>query len=205
MVPGPGCRACDRRGFFFRVSVGVALTLLGACGDKVPCDSDDSYCERADSIGECDPCWGCGAPQIVSISANCDEVGWWYDVYCVGLTGSAELYIRETNADDSWYEYGHAFPPTEPFSSAPDADTRVRDDAGGCWDDPYLDLGHVESPTDVVLSSTTLFDCTTERENTLTWSVVLYDTTGAEADCGSWGLDPTSFYEGNDFGACELL
>lgn len=146
------------------------------------------------------------ALDIESATVNCDEAGWWYDVYAVGITGFAELYIYQTGSANPYFEFRHEFDPTQPFSNAPDSDTRgYWDDADGCWDNPYLELVHVENLNEVVLSSTTLFECNTERESTLTWSVVIYDTSGAAANCGSWGEDPTGTYGGFNFGACDQL
>lgn len=184
----------------------AAISLLTACPGKNNCDSSDSVCESTadDSAGT--DCFDDTSVEIQSATYNCDDAGYWYDVYNVGLTGSAELYIFQTGSGEPWYEYGHEFPATQPFSTAPDTDTRgFWDDAGGCWDNNYMELDHVESYTDVVLSSSTLFDCTSEREATLTWSVVVYDTAGAAADCGSWGDDPAGTYEDYNFGACDML
>lgn len=182
-----------------------AFALMGTSCKDSNCDSGDSVCESTVTDDSNTDCFNF-AVEVDSATYNCDESGWWYDVMAVGLTGSAELYIYQTGSTEPWYEYGHEFWATEPFSTAPDADTRgFYDDACGEWDNPYLELAHVETPGEVSLSSTTLFDCTTERESTLTWSVVVYDTNGAAADCGSWGDDPTGTYEAYNFGGCDQL
>lgn len=193
-----------------RILLGVlALAAMGSSCKDSTCDSGDSAgCTDDTNIDDSSvSCFD--APPDVNIESatyNCDNDGWWYDVYAVGLTGSAELYIYQTGSDNPWYEFGHEFDATQPFSGAPDSDTRgYWDDAEGCWDNPYLALTHVESYTDVVAGSTTLFDCTTEREATLTWSVIIYDTAGAAADCGSWGDDPTGTYGEYNFGGCDQL
>lgn len=193
-----------------RILLGVlALAAMGTSCKDSTCDSGDTAGCTDDTTVD-DSSVSCfDAPPAINIASatyNCDNDGWWYDVYAVGLLGSAELYIYQTGSNDPWWEFGHEFDATQPFSGAPDSDTRgFWDDVDGCWDNPYLELAHVESYTDVVAGSTTLYDCTTERENTLTWSVVVYDTVGAAADCGSWGDDPTGTYEDYNFGGCDQL
>ncbi|MCB9745789.1 MAG: hypothetical protein H6740_24655 [Alphaproteobacteria bacterium] len=147
-----------------------------------------------------------GPTEVQSATYNCDSAAWWYDVYTVGWTGGAELFISQTGVDISerWSEYGHDFWPTESSEHAPDGDTRGYYDPDGYWDNPYLELAIVQSPGDVVLGDSTLYPCNTPRERTMTWAIEVRDTSGADVGCVTWGQDPSNQDDYN-FRACQAI
>lgn len=167
----------------------LSLGLLVACPGKTTCDSgevcDSDSSAGGDSVTEYET-------ALDTISYNCDAVGWFYDLYSVGWMGGADLYIYQTGSDVPWDEY-HPFP-SESFDYDPN----------GAWDNYYLELNHVDAPGDVVEGSTTLYDCDDGRKATLTWIVVVYDTEGAEADCGTWG-DDTAMAAGLNGRNCDVI
>lgn len=142
--------------------------------------------------------------EIQSATYNCDEVDYWYDVYVQGWTGSATLYIAQTRDTPPWDELGHDFWATESFDDAPDDDTRGYFDPNGQWDNPYLSLTRVDSTSAVVAGETTLYQCNADRESGLTWAVEVTDTSGAFADCATWGHN-TSDTRDYDFSACRAI
>lgn len=167
-------------------------------------DTDDEADVDVDTDTDTDAdCWGDAAVVIEAARINCDEWGYFGDVLAVGLPSGAELHIAHSTQTDGVVELGHPFRPTEPVSSAPDSDTRgYDDDLGGCWSNPYIELVTVSSG-DVVPGETTQFPCAVY--DSLSFSVGVFDSAGALADCGSGGQDPSGSYGGWDFGACGLL
>ncbi|MCB9759580.1 MAG: hypothetical protein H6739_07040 [Alphaproteobacteria bacterium] len=191
-----------------------ALALGTACKDSTTCDSGDSGCAATDDTftggddtADCTDC----ALDLTAVNWNCDATGYWYDAYMVGWQYGTELYIYQTGSTQPWYEYGHEFPASTPWSGATaqeiaDGDTRGYYSDYGYWDNPYMFLSDVDSTSAVVLGSTTLYECEEAgRNDTLTWSVVVYDENGAEADCASWGDDPSANEEGYNFGRCDVF
>lgn len=192
-----------------RLVVGaLAVALMGAnCSEEVKeCESGDSSCSTEDAGGYT------GATSIESTGHACDEADAWFDVYTVGWTDSATLYIAQTGVapEVAWFEAGHVFPVSAPYSAAVAAstgqDTRGYYDPAGFWDNPYMELARVSGEGEVALGSTTLFQCDANRESTLTWAIEVMDSTGAFADCFAWGHDVSaSSLEawGYDFSGCR--
>ena len=156
------------------MTVAMSLAALVACTDKATCDSGE-VCDSDSVSGDSGTTY---ETAFDTIEYNCDSVGWFYDLYSIGWMGGAELYIYQTGSSDPWDEF-HNFP-SESYDYDP----------GGAWDNYYMELDHVESYTDVVEGSTTLYDCDDGRKATLTWAVIVYDQEGAQADCATWGDDP---------------
>ncbi len=127
---------------------------------------DDSLCDTPDV-----------AAGTVAIGYNCDTADWWYDVYTVGWTGGGQLAIYQVDVSNPWDEIH---------------DVRSYEFAdGGHWDNLYLQLAQVDQPGDVVSGSTTLYECSSSREASMTWHLVVYETDGTtDADCAVWGDDP---------------
>ncbi|MCB9759583.1 MAG: hypothetical protein H6739_07055 [Alphaproteobacteria bacterium] len=189
--------------------LGLALSDCGGPSVNVRRDTGFGFDTggRVTARDSADLCFDC-ALEIVAPSWNCDSTGYWYDVYATGWQYGAELYIYQTGSSSPWFEFGHEFPQTEPWSTASDVDQASGDTRGyysdyGYWDNPYMELVTVDAPPDVVMGSTTLFNC--DDAETLTWSVVVYGENGASPDCASWGDDPTAEVEGYDFGRCTLF
>lgn len=180
---------------------GGMLALTACTSDKVCGDSGDA-CESAadsgsdDSGTDCPVYTGdtyigfddslCDTPDAeagtLAIGYNCDETNWWYDVYTVGWTGGGEIYAYQNTA--SPWDEGHD------IGSYAFAD-------GGHWDNLYLILDRVSDPGDVVSNSTTLYQCNSDREATLTWHLIVFETDGStEADCAVWGAEPSELNTG---------
>ncbi|MCB9759584.1 MAG: hypothetical protein H6739_07060 [Alphaproteobacteria bacterium] len=143
-----------------------------------------------------------GPVEIRSVSPTCDDERWAIDVFLVGWMSETELFMADTSAD--WVEYGHPFPPTEPWDEV-SADTRGMYDPWGSWDNPFLTLDIVADVNDVRLGRSTLFTCTPDQMEALTFSVKVWDTRGEEADCVAWGMDQDGTVDGYAFGDCRVL
>lgn len=199
-----------------KVIVASALFALVAadCSGGKECDSADTDgCETGlDDTASADDtaveaCADCVA-DIENVNWDYDEVDWFGDVYANGWTGTVDMYIYQTGSNAPWFEYGHPFPPTSPWSTATqeeiDADdTRGYYDDAGYWDNAYMVLNIVTATGDVELGSTTLFQGNADRASTLTWAVVTHDTSETQVDCFAWGGDTSFSGEGFDFGACR--
>lgn len=167
----------------------------GECNDGVDNDLNDVFdCDEEACVGSplCeDPTGGDdtgggggddtggGGPTdevtLLSAVADCDSVGYFFDVNQTGSGDAPELYIYETGSSNPWNEV-HPFP-SEPFDSAPN----------GSWVLYYMELDSVDSISAVREGETTLFDC--NMMDNLTFLVVVYDANGVGTDCGAWGED----------------
>jgi hypothetical protein len=107
----------------------------------------------------------------------CDEVSWTYDVYTVGLTSAALLDIASS---DGRTEADHAL-------------EEIDADDDGWWDHwgVLLDVVGTEDEQVADPQATTVFAC--DEEESMSWSVTVYDASGEYADCLTWGLDTRDF------------
>ena len=189
----------------------ASLLALSACGDKdtdhtheTAWPGDDTADDTRDTVaGDTGDTGGCGTytgstyigvdetlcanPEAEWSPAEpvvwgCDNVSHWLDVFTVGWTGGADVLFYQTGITNGWDE-------SHPISS-------YDYDANGWWDNLYLEVDIVSSPSDVVDGQTTLYECSTARTDSLTAQLVIYDTNNAEVDCAVWGHDP-SFPGGN--------
>ena len=113
---------------------------------------------------------------ITEAGHDCDNVGYWIDVYTTGEASVGDLYLMQTGSSEPWDEYH----PVEVYSYDPFTGTNL-----------YVELDSVDSVSDVVSGSTTLFDCS--HDATITWLLDVFDAGGTYADCLTWGHDP-SYY-----------
>lgn len=113
---------------------------------------------------------------LLSATANCDEIGYFFDVNQSGRGSAPELYIYETGSSDPWAEV-HPFP-LDPLESG----------ANGAWDLFYMELDSVDTINEVREGSTTLFGC--NLYDRLTWIVYVFDKDNVGVDCGAWGDNP---------------
>ena len=163
-----------------------ALLAFTACtdGDKT-CDSGEVCDSDSGAVVESDSACDETIVAIDSITADCDSTDWWYDVYSTGWMSSPDLWIYQTGSSNPWDEGPHPFP-AESYDYG----------ANGCWDNYYLQLAITTDWESVEYGSTTLYECSTDRKASLTWHLVVYDGSGAEADCAVWGDDPSSLGTG---------
>ena len=173
------------------------VLALSACTDGGTCDSGD--CESAADSGEtgvdCPTYTGttyigfddglCDIPldddgvayssYASAIGYDCDSSSWWYDIFTVGWTGGADLYIYQTRDTPPWDE-------THSIGSYDYGD-------GGHWDNLYAVLDETDD-WEAVTDGVTLYDCDEERESGLTWHVIVYEADEqTQADCAVWGHD----------------
>lgn len=170
----------------------VALFAAGCTDGGSKCDSGDTDC----GSGDTDTGGGGGAVLLQEVGyrdAGSDTITWFASAD--GGIGTVEVYIAETGdttSENFWTEDHDAFSYT--------ADNSY----GG--EDFELTLDIVCSYKDQVRNSSTLFDlrdswdCQTQYDtndgtmlNHSTIMFMMYDTTGAYADCAVYGNDP-SYY-----------
>jgi hypothetical protein len=147
----------------------VIVVVLWACAGQAPCDSADctgpehwNGTARLDDFG-----WGCVLPA-----------GWWFDVYTVGLTGSATVDIQEA-----------AKAPL--FESHP-LDERASDPYG-YWNEWHVELAIVPRSEPYAPGESSRFACADEPN--LTFKVTVTGTDGLDLGCRAYGADPAAFEE----------
>ena len=167
----------------------------GECNDGIDNDQNDLFdCDEDACVGsplcedvitddtggggDDDTGGGGGGDEVtlLSASAECDEIGYFFEVKQSGAGQAPELYIYETGSSKPWNEV-HPFPP-DPIESGPN----------GTWDLYYMELDTIHTIGEVEEGETTLFFC--ELYDQLTWIVFVYDNNGVSTDCGAWGDDP---------------
>ncbi len=156
----------------------VALVALTACDTKT-CETG-ADCDTSSVVVDTSPTEIYdGATTIDDVEWNCDEVGYWYVVETVGWSAGGDLWIYQTGSDTPWDEY-HPLPvfDADPYGY----ETML-----------YLALEHVDSANEQVAGETTLFDCDSKRQATLSWLVTVTDDLGNDADCLAWGDDADFF------------
>lgn len=164
----------------------------GECNDGVDNDLNDVFdCDEEACVGSplCeDPAGGDdtggggddtggGGPTdevtLLSAVANCDSVGYFFDVEQSGWGSAPDLYIYQAGSA-SWPYEVHPFP-SEPFDYASD----------GSWELYYMELNSVRSSGEVEEGETTLFNC--NDIDALTFIVFVFDLNGVSTECGAWG------------------
>jgi hypothetical protein len=141
----------------------MALVLWSCAGD--------GSCDSAACSGT--PRWT-GTARLDDFGWGCEGSSWWYDVYTVGLTGSATIDVR---LDDATAE---KHPLAERAS-----------DPYGHWDEWYVELAVV--PKTYSPGRKTGFACADEKD--LTFKVSVTDTDGSPLPCNAYGADPSLFSE----------
>jgi hypothetical protein len=130
--------------------------------------------ERACDTAECDDSSPfTGASRLDDFGWGCESSTWWYDVYTIGLTGSATV-----DAHDGTVTERH--PLAERAS-----------DPYGYWDQWYSEIAVVDGEYEPGVS--TRFGC--EDENNLTFKVTVTDTDGGTLPCRAYGAEPAVFPE----------
>lgn len=184
-----------------KLATGVgALFALTACpvtdgkcadtGDSGDCITDDSGGGDDSGDSTCDTYAGatylgvdtslCASPgNVEPVLYDCEgnNSDWWYDIYTVGWTNGVDLLIYQTGSENPWDE-------NHPIAS-------YDFDEDGYWDNLYTELDGVDDPNDVTDGVTTLYNCDSARQATLTWQIVVYDVNNAATDCAVWGDDPS--------------
>lgn len=130
---------------------------------------DDEDCHDLDTL-------------INEIDYDCNSTGWWYSVLTDGWTNQGALDMQQTAVD-----------PEVAWSESHDLYSDDYDPMG-CWDLLVLELGIEDYWENQQTNVSTLYDCTTDRADTLTWMIRVWDTDDIMSDCAVWGHDP-SYYE----------
>ena len=152
----------------------------GHTGDMGDCGTYEGAVQIAVDSSLCE--WPERDDPSSAITFDCDSANWWYDVYTVGWSGGADLWIYQTDSSTPRDEY-------HPMGSY-DFDDQ------GWWDNLYLLLDTVAYSSDVVWGRSTLYFCDQARIDRLSWHLAVYDVSGADADCAVWGEDPSSLGTG---------
>jgi hypothetical protein len=137
----------------------IALLLWSCSGDRCDsagCDEPFTGIARIDDFG-----WGCEAST------------WWYDVYTIGLVGSATVDVQDEQIAER-----HSL-------------VEKASDPYGYWDEWYIELAMVEDEYESGVS--TGFVCSDEKR--LTFKVAVTDTDGGALPCVAYGADPSLFPE----------
>lgn len=160
----------------------------GECNDGADNDLNGVFdCDEETCVGSplCEGNTGGGGDEVtlISAAADCDNLGYFYEVQQTGKGSAPELYITfDVNGSGAYSEF-HRFP------NAPD-----ETDPDGEWELYYMELGYVEYIDDVVSGETSAFPCYLYDETT--WVVLVYDENDVMVDCGAWGYSPR---EANNF------
>lgn len=179
--------------------------LVGCPPSRSPTVAATNQCDNGldqdgDGLVDCDDpdCYGsavCGgvpasSREIDWIQWNCENSSdYAYHVETVGWAGDMTLEIFETGA---WGGLSNptSFSGWEEFHSM----YNVAFAEDGSWDIWELDLVHVDSVSDVVAGSTTLFDCQVHLDDSLAWKTSMFDDSFAPVDCGIWGFDAEDYW-----------
>jgi hypothetical protein len=126
-------------------------------------------------------------PLIDRISFGCssETPSWSFEVLTRGWTGSGTLYMA-TRTD---YLERHVVRSVEAATD-------------GTSDHLELDLLIVPDWRDAVSGASTAFLCNASTRAALNYRLMVHDTRGEDADCRSWGADPTFFDGLADVPAC---
>ena len=141
----------------------IALLLWSCSGD------------RCDSAGCDDTAPFTGTPRLDDFGWGCEGLAWWYDVYTIGLTGSATVDVHDGKRSEQ-------HPLVEKAS-----------DPYGYWDEWYAEIAVVPPEQEYEPGVSTWFGC--DDEKTLTFKVAVTDTDGGALPCEAYGADPALFPE----------
>lgn len=126
-----------------------------------------------------------------SVSVNCDEVGYWFDVFTLGWASDVEINIYQ-DLSNGWEESGQ-HTAVEILNGSATGSYQVYD-AEGWWDFYYLELNTTDDYT-AVDAENTLFVCNDSRLSTLDFYLVASSEDGSSNSCVQWGQAGSGYYD----------